>query len=335
VVTIFNWNNSTPLYIYLNNDINVKYPYGNIAYYGLANDDNKHIVIGSGGFNDNRSYSGYVNILGPATTNQSSVRMRLSHDGNRGIIDTDSNGGKIYINPTNSILTKPVNGVELPIGVIEATSAGTNSSYQVTGVNYHNMTPRRGLGAVEAMLALLERLRPLMERVNAATDPVEGTGQPAMRISAIEPGPRAAAHHQARSSEMVVNRRISPGADSKAALAEIQAVAAAHTRDHPENPAAVTLERNLPPAVTPEDHPVVSGVCRAIRSVLGEVPTIAGMPAPVGISGFLVAHPIPTVLFGYGLVNLHHAIDEHIAIEDLVKTAQVYAVALMEWLGVD
>ncbi len=59
------------------------------------------------------------------------------------------------------------------------------------------------------------------------------------------------------------------------------------------------------------------------------------MPAPVGISSLLAAHPIPTVLFGYGLVNLHHAIDEHIAIEDLVKTAKVYAVAFMEWLGVD
>jgi succinyl-diaminopimelate desuccinylase len=219
--------------------------------------------------------------------------------------------------------------------VIRALAGWHTYRIRVTGVNYHNMTPRRGLGAVEAMLALLERLRPLMERVNAAADPVEGTGQPAMRVSAIEPGPRAAAHHQSRSCEMIINRRISPGVDSKTALAEIQTVAAAHTRDHPENPATVTLERNLPAAVTPEDHPVVTGVCRAIRSVFGEAPTIAGMPAPVGISGFLAAHPIPTVLFGYGLVNLHHAIDEHIAIEDLVKTAKVYAVALMEWLGVD
>ncbi len=66
-----------------------------------------------------------------------------------------------------------------------------------------------------------------------------------------------------------------------------------------------------------------------------ETRTVAGMPAPVGISSLLAAHPIPTVLFGYGLVNLHHAIDGHIAIEDLVKTAKVYAVAFMEWLGVD
>jgi len=206
---------------------------------------------------------------------------------------------------------------------------------RVAGQNLHNMTPRRALGAVEATLALLERLAPLRDRVNAYRDPVEGPGQPAMRVSAVECTARAAHHHQARWCEVVVNRRICQSVDPDAALDEMRGVVAAHNEAHPENPAALTLERSLPPSVTPPDHPVVSGVCRAIRSVVGAEPTVAGMPAPVGISSFLATHPIPTVLFGYGLVNLHHAIDEHIAIEDLVKTAKVYAVALTEWHGVE
>lgn len=206
---------------------------------------------------------------------------------------------------------------------------------RIAGQNLHSMTPRRALGAVEAALALLERLTPLRDRVNAYRDPVEGTGQPAMRISSLDCGPRAAFHHQARSCEVVVNRRICQSVAPEVALEEMQAVVTAHNQAHPENPASLTLERNLPPAITPADHPVVTGMCRAIRSVTGGTPTVAGMPAPVGISSFLATHPIPTVLFGYGLVNLHHAIDEHIAIEDLIKTAKVYAVAFMEWLGAD
>lgn len=206
---------------------------------------------------------------------------------------------------------------------------------RVTGQNLHSMTPRPGLGAAEAALALLHRLGPLRDRVNAYRDPVEGTGQPAMRVSGIECGPRLALHHHARSCEVIVNRRICQSVDPKAALAELRAVVAAHNQAHPENPASLTLERDLPPAITPADHPVVTGVSRAIRSVTGEIATVAGMPAPVGISSFLEAHPIPTVLFGYGIVNLHHAIDEHIAIDDVIKTAKVYAVAFMEWLGVD
>lgn len=206
---------------------------------------------------------------------------------------------------------------------------------RVSGQNLHNMTPRKGWGAVEATLALLERLAPLQDRVNAYRDPVEGTGQPIMRVSSIDCGPRSAFHHQARSCEVVVNRRICQSVDPQTALEEIGAVVAAHNQAHPENPVHLALERDLPPATTPADHPVVTGMCRAIRSVTGETPTVAGMPAPVGISSLLAVHPIPTVLFGYGLLNLHHAIDERIAIGDLIKTAKVYAVALMEWLGAE
>jgi len=205
----------------------------------------------------------------------------------------------------------------------------------VAGRNYHAMTPRRALGAVEAALALVTRLMPLMERVNAYRDPVEGTGQLPMRISGIDCGPRVALHHQARSCDLVVNRRIAQSIKPETALAEIAAVVEEHNRAHPENPARLSVERTLPPAITPPDHPVVAGLCRAIREVTGEAPTVCGMPATVGISSFLATHPIPTVLFGYGLVNLHHAIDEHIAVSDLIKTAKVYAVAFMEWLGVD
>lgn len=215
------------------------------------------------------------------------------------------------------------------------TLAGWQSyKIDVVGQNYHNMTPRRARGAVEAALALIDRMQPLIERVNAYADPVEGSGQPAMRISSIDCGRRASAHHQALTCTVVVNRKIHQSVDPRAALAEMEAVIAAHNDAFPENRATLELIRNLPPAVTPADHPVVTGLARAVRSVTGQEPTVAGMPCPVGISGFLAQRPLPTVLFGYGLVNLHHAHDEHLAVDDLVKTAKVYAAALMEWLGV-
>ena len=205
---------------------------------------------------------------------------------------------------------------------------------RITGQNYHNMTPRRGIGAAEAGLLFLERLAPLRDRVNAYCDPVEGTGQPAMRVAGIESGQRVSSHHQARACEIVVNRKIAQSEVPAAALAEVQAVVDAHNQAHPENSATLSLERDLPPAVTPADHPVVTGLARAVRRVVGQEPNVAGMPCPVGISRFLATHPMPTALFGYGIVNLHHAFDEHIALDDVVKTAKVYAVAFMEWLEV-
>lgn len=218
--------------------------------------------------------------------------------------------------------------------IIRSFSGWQTYAVRITGQNLHNLTPKRGYGAVEAGLLFLERLKPLIERVNATVDPVEGSGQPPMRISGIDCAPRAAFHHQARWCEIVINRRIPPSITLDQALQDMQAVIDDHNEAFPENQATLSVSRNLPPAVTAEDHPLVTGLTEAIEDVMGTQPTIVGMPSPVGISTLLANKPIPTVLFGYGLVNMHHAIDEHIECEAVVKTAKVYAIALMKWLGV-
>lgn len=206
---------------------------------------------------------------------------------------------------------------------------------RVNGQNLHTLTPKLGYGAVEAGLLLLERLKPLMEKVNATVDPLEGSGQPNMRVSGIDCAPRAAFHHQARWCEIVVNRRVAPSVKLEEALGEVEAIVSAHNNAMPNNQAILTIERNLPPAITEADHPVVTGLEEAVRLVTGRKPDVVGLPSAVGISTFLSDHPIPTVLFGYGLVNMHHAIDEHIECDAVVETAKVYAVALMRWLGVE
>jgi succinyl-diaminopimelate desuccinylase len=202
------------------------------------------------------------------------------------------------------------------------------------GVNYHNLTPVRGLGGVEAALLFLKRIEPLIGRVNAYVCPIEGAGQPAMKVSGIDCAPRKAFHHQALWTDVAINRRIPASLDAAEALAEMQALVDAHNAEYPENQAELFLERETKVAVTPAEHPLVTGLQRAVQQVTGHEANVAGCPAPVGISSLLGRHQIPTVLFGYGLLNLHHAIDEQIAVDDLVKTAKVYAVALMEWLGV-
>jgi succinyl-diaminopimelate desuccinylase len=219
--------------------------------------------------------------------------------------------------------------------IIRSFSGWHTYCIEVQGQNLHTLTPKRGYGAVEAALELIASLEPFMERVNSFVDPLEGTGQPAMRISGIDCSRRAAFHHQARSCTITLNRRISPSVDPEGALAEIEEIIDRHNRLYPSNTATIELTRNLAPAVTPEDHPVVTGLADAVRKTLGREPSVVGLPSAVGISTLLNRIPIPTVLFGYGYVNLHHAIDEHIECEALVKTAKVYAVALMEWLGVE
>lgn len=218
--------------------------------------------------------------------------------------------------------------------IIRSFSGWQTYRLHVVGQNLHNISPKRGYGAVEGALLLLDRLRPLIDQVNAHVDPVEGPGQPPMRVSGIDCAPRNAFHHQARWADVTVNRRIPPSVTQDQARAEIEEVLAAHNAAYPENQATLTLVRDKPPYAVSAEHPLVTGLSVAVREMMGTEPTVTGIPSPVGISTMLATHAIPTVLFGYGLLNLHHAIDEHIECEALVKTAKVYAAALMEWLGV-
>lgn len=219
--------------------------------------------------------------------------------------------------------------------IVRAIAGWHTYELRFEGQNLHNMTPLRGYGAVEAAHAFLRRIQPYIDEVNSQVDPVEGTAHPTMRLSGIDTGPRVAFHHQAETCTVVLNRRISPSVDPEAALADLQAFVDKHNEEFPKNPATLRLARDIKAHVTPDDHPVVTGLARAVRQVTGGEPSVVGMPAPVGISEMLSKYPIPTVLFGYGLVNMHHAIDEHIDIEALIKTAKAYAVALIEWLEVD
>ncbi|MGH3327017.1 MAG: M20 family metallopeptidase [Streptomycetales bacterium] len=218
--------------------------------------------------------------------------------------------------------------------IIRSFSGWQTYRIHVVGQNLHNISPKRGYGAVEAALFLLDRLRPLIDKVNAYVDPVEGQGQSPMRVSGIDCAPRGAFHHQARWAEITVNRRIPPSLKQDQARMEVQQVLAAHNAAYPENQATLAVVRDMQPYGVPDDHPLVTGLSAAVRDMTGAEPTVAGVPSPVGISTMLGKHAIPTVLFGYGVLNLHHAIDEHIECDALVKTAKVYAAALMEWLGV-
>ena len=218
--------------------------------------------------------------------------------------------------------------------VIRAFAGWHTYRITVAGQNLHNLTPRLALGAVEAALPLLDRLRELAQRVNAEVVPLEGSGQPRMRISAVDAGTRTAFHHQARSCDIVLTRRIPAGTDPEAALAELRTLVDEHTASYPDNPATLTLEREIPPHETPADHPVVRAFTRAVEQVTGRTPTVTGLPAPVGISALLRHRHLPTVLFGYGHLNQHHAPNEHISEAALLDMAKTYAVAIVNCLGV-
>jgi acetylornithine deacetylase len=83
----------------------------------------------------------------------------------------------------------------------------------------------------------------------------------------------------------------------------------------------------------PEDHAFVGTLreaCKQVRGVEGE---IAGMFACSDSGTLIQFGDTPTIDFGPGPQNMAHQTDEYVDIEDLVTTAQVIAVTLVDWCG--
>jgi acetylornithine deacetylase/succinyl-diaminopimelate desuccinylase-like protein len=95
----------------------------------------------------------------------------------------------------------------------------------------------------------------------------------------------------------------------------------------------LSLEQDMEPHGAPRSHPLVQAAVNAVEAARGRKPNVAPMPTPTGIARLLNHQAYPTILFGFGSVNFHHAIDERIRVEDIVDTAKAYALIMLEFLG--
>jgi acetylornithine deacetylase len=82
------------------------------------------------------------------------------------------------------------------------------------------------------------------------------------------------------------------------------------------------------PAETPSDHPLVEVVETALAAELGRPPELCGFPAGVDMRLF-TARGIPCVMVGTNGIELAHAVNERVSVEDVYKLARVLARSLV------
>lgn len=217
--------------------------------------------------------------------------------------------------------------------VIRALQGTQRCRIVVSGRTYHTLTPKVGANAAENALEVLDALRRFIETVNRQVDDLTGSGQPLMRIVRID-SEAPSASRPANRVVIDVLRRLPPGTDAEAAFRDLRRTV--ETVARPE--AGFTVEcrkvAELPPSEVPADDPLVTSFASASEDVRGRPPKVTGVPSSVGISQFLATNPLPTVMFGYGILNFHHAFDERMAVDDLIDTAKAYALGFMRYLGV-
>ena len=87
------------------------------------------------------------------------------------------------------------------------------------------------------------------------------------------------------------------------------------------------------PTATPKDAPVVLATAKAIARVLGREPRYISSPGTYDQKHIVRTGKLPDcIAYGPGILDLAHQPDEYVGIEELVKAAQVMALAAHELL---
>lgn len=100
-----------------------------------------------------------------------------------------------------------------------------------------------------------------------------------------------------------------------------------------ENPPKVEWLLWWPPYDVPADAPICQAVHQAYEAALGEAPKYYGFAA-VDDAAFLNRGGVPAVSIGPGSLTVAHAPNEHVEITELMDSAKIYALSIVEWCGV-
>ena len=86
-------------------------------------------------------------------------------------------------------------------------------------------------------------------------------------------------------------------------------------------------------AEIPTDHPLVQTIIHATDEVMGFKPAVGGFTGGTDAKHFMKLANTPTIsAFGPGLLSLAHGPNERVAIDDLIQSAKIYALAALDYL---
>jgi acetylornithine deacetylase/succinyl-diaminopimelate desuccinylase family protein len=99
-----------------------------------------------------------------------------------------------------------------------------------------------------------------------------------------------------------------------------------------EHPPSVEWKHHWPQSVVATDAPIVAATCAAHEEATSDPARLVGWSA-VHDGAFLNRSGIPAIAYGPGDLRLAHAVDEHVAVEEVVRAARTYTVLAVRWCG--
>jgi succinyl-diaminopimelate desuccinylase len=135
---------------------------------------------------------------------------------------------------------------------------------------------------------------------------------------------------------MTIDRRFLIEEDLDAVKAELIEILDQLRRDRPGFTYRIKDLMEVLPTQTAKDAPVVRAVAAAIEQVTGRPPEFVCSPGTYDQKHVLRIGQIEDcIAYGPGKVELAHQPDEYVAIDDLVASAKVMALAALRLLGAE
>jgi acetylornithine deacetylase len=193
----------------------------------------------------------------------------------------------------------------------------------------HGSRPEEGSNAIDQMAEVLHALRQLQPVFQGRRHPLVGC--PTLNVGRIWGG--IGVNVVPDRCTIEVERRVIPGEDHAAALAEIDAVLA-ELRDRTP---PVRVEREEPFVITPTlGTPAGAAVVAAVRQACREVgvrdePT--GVPYGSDASKLWTYGGVPSVVLGPGSIDQAHTADEYVPVDELCQAVEIYARTALSWPG--
>ena len=211
---------------------------------------------------------------------------------------------------------------------------------KVKGRSAHGGTRYEGVSAIEKMIVLIKELQQLeMNRNQKINDPLyEGTPIPIpINIGKIYSGQWPSSVPDLAIIEGRMG--VAPNETMENAQKEMEAcLAKLAIKDlwFTENPPVIEwFGGRWQPGNLDLGHTLIQTVSRSFQKIKGSAPIIEA--SPWGTDGGILssAGQTPVVVFGPGVTEVAHDTNEHIVIDDVFEAAEVIALTLLEWCGVD
>jgi acetylornithine deacetylase/succinyl-diaminopimelate desuccinylase family protein len=193
----------------------------------------------------------------------------------------------------------------------------------------HASVPENGHNAIGDMAVVLGGLEELRASLaQQASHPL--LGHPTLSIGTIAGGTITPVVPDY--CRVTLDRRMLPGEDVDAILADIVEIIDRLRTRHPRLDATARVLWAFPPSEIPPDEPIVRAIQEAARLVRGTCPPVLGLAGTTDANLMIDPGGIPTVIFGPGNLAVCHKPDEFVPIDELVTACKIYVATILALL---